>query len=95
MALALIVNLTVQAGNEEKATEFIRQLEENARREPGCRQYIGHQSNENPSRFAFYELYDDKAALDAHCASAPFKQYFTNGLEKLLKTVTVEQFHTV
>ena len=95
MALAVIVNFTVKAGEESKAKEWIKKMEEQTRREPGCRHYIGHQSVEDPRRFMFYELYDDQAALDAHSASSYYQQYVTNGLQKIMETRLVGMFQTV
>lgn len=93
--LALIVNFNVRAGDEDKAREYICIMEEHTRREPGCRQYIGHQSAEDPRRFLFYELYDDQAALDAHRASAHYERFVTNGLLKLIETRVSGLFNTV
>lgn len=95
MALALFVNFTVKAGDEEKTKELIRKMEEATRREPGCRQYIGHQSTDDPRRFAFYELYDDKAALDAHAASPHYAEYVKNGLRPLMETRIFALFNTL
>ncbi len=95
MALALIVNFTVAEGNQEKAKHYIRSMEEHTRREPGCRQYIGHQSVEESRRFVFYELYDDQAALDAHRASPHYDRYVSNGLLPLMETRITGLFNTV
>jgi quinol monooxygenase YgiN len=95
MALALIANYTIKAGSEEKAKEYMRIMEEHSRREPGCLQYIAHQSEEDPRRFAFYEQYDDKAAFDAHCASPHFEQYITKGLATLAESRVRNFFHTI
>ena len=93
--LALVVNLTIQAGKEEKAKEYIRIMEGHTRREPGCRQYIGHQSQEDPRRFLLYELYNDRAALEAHRAAAYFQQFVTNGLSTVVENRVANLFDTV
>lgn len=93
--LVLIVNSRVKPGSEEQAKEFIRIMQEHSRREPGCRIYIGHQSNEDPLRFCFYEQYDDQAALDAHRAAPYFIQYVKNGLATLVESRTQELFTTI
>lgn len=95
MALALIVNFTVADANLEKTKDLIRKMEEHTRREPGCRQYIGHQSAEDPHRFVFYELYDNQKALDAHRASVHYAQYVTNGLLPLMETRILGIFNTL
>ncbi|WOO77135.1 uncharacterized protein LOC62_01G000726 [Vanrija pseudolonga] len=40
--------------------------------EPGCSVYQGQRSDKDPLEFLMYEEYDDKAAVDAHMASAHF-----------------------
>ena len=78
--IVLVVNYRVRPGTEELAKEFIRKMQANTRKEPGCRLYVGHQSLEDPRLFCFYEQYEDQAALDAHRAAAYFTEYVTNGL---------------
>ncbi len=95
MGLALVVNFTVRAGDEQQTKELIRKMEEHTRREPGCRQYVGHQSQDDSRRFLFYELYDDQAALDAHRASPHYAQYVTNGLLPMMETRILALFNTV
>ena len=91
----LLVQFTVKSGNEEKARDYMRKMEEHTRREPGCQIYVGCQSNEDPHRFAFYEQYVDEKALEAHWASPYFAEYVTNGLRPLMETVTRETFSTI
>ncbi len=90
--IVLVVNFTVRAGEEERAKEFIRVMQEHTRQEPGCRQYVGHQSTQDPRRFCFYEVYDDQAALAAHRAAPYFAQYVTNGLGKLMESRTSDLY---
>lgn len=89
--LVLIVSYTIQEGKIEQAKNYIRLMQENTRREPGCRFYVGHQSTENPHKFCFYEQYDDQAALDAHRAAPYFADYVTNGLGKIIELGTRAQ----
>lgn len=91
----LIVQFTVKPGTEDKAKQFMRIMEENTRREPGCQIYIGSQSNEDPRRFCFYEQYADEKALEAHHAAPYFALNVTNGLRPLMETVTRETFTTI
>jgi quinol monooxygenase YgiN len=93
--LALVVNFTVRAGDEAKAKEYMRIMEEHTRREPGCRQYIGHQSQEEPRHFMFYELYENEAALEQHRASSHYERFVTNGLLKLMETRAPAIFQTI
>ena len=64
--LAFIATLTVK---EEAVEEFKAAMADampKVRQEPGNHAYIGHQSPEDPTKFVFYEQYDDEAALQAH-----------------------------
>jgi (4S)-4-hydroxy-5-phosphonooxypentane-2,3-dione isomerase len=71
--IVLIVTYTIQENKVEQARDYVRLMQENTRREPGCRFYVGHQ-------FCFYEQYDDQAAMDAHRAAPYFAEYVTRGL---------------
>ena len=52
---------------------------ENARasreREPGCRQFDVCSDPSDPAIVFLYEIYDDRAAFDAHVASAHFRVF--------------------
>ena len=70
------VEFIVKAGH---AAAFLPAMLENARasreREPGCRQFDVC-ADPNDARVIFlYELYDDRAAFDAHRATAHFKAF--------------------
>ena len=71
--IALIVSLRVIPGRLDEFTAAIR---ENAARsvadEPGCRYFDVSQSVEDDHHFLFYELYEDRAAVDAHRAAPHF-----------------------
>ena len=84
--IVLVVNYRVRPGTEELAKEYIRKMQQNTRKEPGCRLYVGHQSLEDPLLFCFYEQYDDQMALDAHRAAPYFAEYVTNGLMPLAES---------
>ena len=93
--IALLVQYAIPPGAEKQALAYIRKMQEHTRREPGCRLYVGQQSLEDPRRFCFYEQYDDAAALQAHRAAPYFREYVTDGLAKLMETVTRELFAPV
>lgn len=83
--IVLKVDMLVKPGTEEKCKEYIRVLHERSRKEPGCVQYVGHQSTEDPRKFFFYEVYKDQAALQAHRDSAHFKEYVSGGLDGIVE----------
>lgn len=91
----LLVQFTVKAGKEAQAKEYMRKMEESTRKEPGCKYYVGSQSNEDPRKFVFYEQYVDEKALQTHWAAPYFEQYVTNGLRPLMDSVARETFTTV
>ena len=70
------VEFVVKAGH---AAEFLPAMIENARasreREPGCRQFDVCTDPNDPHAIFLYELYDDRAAFDAHLATAHFKAF--------------------
>lgn len=91
----LLVQFIAKPGSEDRVKQFMRKMEEHTRKEPGCRHYIGHQSNENPRKFCFYEQYVDEAALAAHRTAPYFAQYVTNGLGPLMESRISETFTTI
>jgi len=94
--LVLIVTFTIKPGSEKQALALMRKMEEHTRQEPGCRNYTGFQSKEDPRQFGFYEQYDDQAAMDAHRAAPYFEELITNGLVKLMEGGRTRRlFHTL
>ena len=93
--IVLKVDMQVKAGMEEKCKEIIRHLHEHSRKEPGCVQYVGHQSTEDPRKFLFYEQYKDAAALAAHRAAPYFKQYVSEGLDTIMEHRSRDLFEPV
>ena len=83
--IVLKVDMVVKPGMEEKCKELVRHLHEHSRKEPGCVQYVGHQSTDDPRKFMFYEVYKDEAALQAHRDSAHFKEYVMGGLDGIME----------
>lgn len=82
--VVLLVQFVVKPGQEQRALEIIRAMQEPTRKEPGCVQYTGHQSTEDPRRFFFYEAYKDDEALQAHRNSPHFREHILGGLDHIL-----------
>jgi (4S)-4-hydroxy-5-phosphonooxypentane-2,3-dione isomerase len=63
----------------ERLEEFMPLMLENARlsrdTEPGCRQFDVCVDPANRTGVFLYELYNDRAAFDAHLATAHFKRF--------------------
>jgi quinol monooxygenase YgiN len=71
--LALVVSVQVKPGHRDA---FLAAITENAERsftdEPGCRYFDVTVDTADDHHFLFYELYDNRAPLDAHRAAPHF-----------------------
>ena len=80
----LIVQLKVKPDAVDK---FMTLALENAKAtretEPGCRQFDVLVEPQDPTKVAFYEIYDDEAAFEAHQQTPHFKKYIANALQYL------------
>ena len=65
--------------NPPQFEQFLPLMLDNARRsredEPGCRQFDVSVDDAQPGFVFLYELYDDRAAFDAHLASPHFVSF--------------------
>lgn len=93
--IVLKVDMVVKAGTETTCREYLRVLQEQSRKEPGCLMYLTHQSTESPLRFLIYEQYQDQAALEAHRNSPHFARYVRGGLDTIVESRTREFFDTL
>ncbi len=73
MAHVIAVRWTVQPGREQEVLDLARTMVEPSNAEPGCRLYALHVDPDDARRLFLYEVYDDAAAFDAHCASEHFR----------------------
>ena len=78
-----------------KLDEFLPLMKANAaasvRDEAGCHLFEVCQDPDAPHHIFLYELYDDRAAFDAHLASAHFKN-FDAATSDMLQAKTVRTF---
>ena len=93
--VVLKVDILVRPGTEEECKRIIRILQENSRKEPGCVQYAGHQSMDDPRKFLFYEVYKDDAALQAHRSAPYFKEHVQGGLDRIMESRNRELFRPI
>ena len=56
-------------------TAMIENATASRAREPGCRQFDVAVDPADPSTIFLYELYDDRAAFDAHLATAHYREF--------------------
>lgn len=90
--IVLIVHMTMKPGTAEECIRIMRAQAEESLKEPGCLQFLVHQSMENPLHFLLYEQYQDEAALQAHRASPHFARYVRGGIDALVESRTRELF---
>jgi quinol monooxygenase YgiN len=90
--IVLIVHMQAKPDKLEEFKQLLLAMTVETRKEPGCVQYVAHQSTDNPQNFAFYEQYTDEAALQSHRESPHFARYIKGGLDPLIVSRTRELF---
>ncbi len=93
--VSFLVRMHFAPEDREDVSEFLRQLAVESRKEPGCLTYIPHWSEATPDTVLIYEQYGDRAALEAHRASAHFQRYAIGGLYQRMRQRAVEDLHVV
>jgi quinol monooxygenase YgiN len=81
--------------DRQNISEIMEKLAMASRQEPGCLSYIPHWVEGDPTTVVIYEQYKDGASLDAHRASAHFKQYAVAGLYQLMRERAVENLTAI
>lgn len=76
--LMITARFKAKPGQESRLQRELHRLVEPTRAEPGCITYDLHQSQDDPSRFLFYEIWKSQADLDAH-----FETPHLQGLRKV------------
>ncbi|HVN83834.1 MAG TPA: putative quinol monooxygenase [Candidatus Binatia bacterium] len=75
--MTVIATLKIKSGNEaafqQAAEKMITHVKAN---EPGTLTYVLNRSTSDPTKFVFYEVYQDQAAFAAHGGSAPMQEFF-------------------
>jgi quinol monooxygenase YgiN len=83
--VSFTVRMRFDTTDREQVTELLRSLAQESRQEPGCVVYVPHRIEGEPDTVLIYEQYADRAALDAHRASAHYRRYAIQGLYQLLR----------
>ena len=81
--LTVVARVKARTDKADKVKEMLMGLVTATRQEPGCIDYILHQSIEDETVFMFYENWTSKEALDAHL-QMPHLQDFVAKAEDLL-----------
>jgi quinol monooxygenase YgiN len=78
-------------GEEEAVAAILSRFVPQARKEPGVCCFVIHQSRTEPSKFFFYEVFEDEAAFAAHQQTPHFKTLIAGeALPKLAKRERVQ-----
>ncbi len=82
-------------GREEEVAALVRQMIPLTRAEPGCRLFTVNRAVDDPRKFLLYEQFDDRAAFDAHVATANFKDIVVGRIVPLLETRAREIYEPI
>lgn len=90
----IIAEFEVTAEHKQEFLELCRfDSTSSVRDEPGCRQFDALTIDDAPDAVVLYEVYDDKAAFDAHKAT-PHYATFAEGVKRLQVTQKQVRFLT-
>ncbi len=90
----IIAEFEVPAASREEFLELCRyDSTSSVRDEPGCRQFDALTIDDAPDAVVLYEVYDDKAAFDAHLQT-PHYATFADGVKRLEVTQKQVRFLT-
>ncbi|MDA7915695.1 antibiotic biosynthesis monooxygenase [Verrucomicrobia bacterium] len=76
--LAIVVNFESFPGKVEDAISALEANAVGSRQEAGCLKWEWSRHQDEPTKFAIYELYVDRDAIDFHKSSSHFAQWKKN-----------------
>jgi quinol monooxygenase YgiN len=74
------IQYTFPEKDADMVRSILQELREASLKEAGVLRFEVGQSGEQPGMFALWEVYKDKAAMDAHAASEHFDRLVLNGI---------------
>ncbi len=84
--VVLVARYTVKPGNVEAVLDALRRMAPLVRaHEPGCTTYHVNRAQDDPNALLLYEEYVDQAAVDAHAATAHFREIILGTVVPLLE----------
>ncbi len=87
---AIFVTIKVKPGTADKFRALIVKNAQSARtREPDCRAFFVSTAANDPECFHFFEVYSNKAALDAHRQYPHFIEYFSAAKDLMAERTVV------
>lgn len=72
-AITVVAEWLVRSGEEAQVVALMRDVAVKSRAEAGCLEYRVNRSRDDPRSIVVFERYADQPALDAHRASAHFR----------------------
>jgi quinol monooxygenase YgiN len=93
--ISFTVRMKFRADDRERVGEMLATLARESRQEPGCVSYIPHTVDGEPDTVVIYEQYKDQKAVEAHRASAHFREYVVGGLYQLMLDRQMENLVSV
>jgi len=90
MPLTLIAHIHAVPEKREAVLTALQTLVLPTRAEAGCLGYTLHTDNNDPAHFVFYEIWEDKAAMDRHMAT-PHIAAFRAATEGMITQFTLHE----
>jgi quinol monooxygenase YgiN len=79
------IHFTFAPEDADKAEGLLRELRDASRKEDGVIGFDVGRSKEEPTVFALWEQYRDKAALESHIATEHFQRLVVHGVRIMAK----------
>jgi len=95
--LAFVTKIVAKPGQRDALKRLNLEICSESRREPGTLVYVMSQSKANPDEFWYFDVYADQQALEAHCASAVYRDMIEKlpGLAAEIQGTPLEPFAAV
>ena len=84
------IHFTFAPEDADRAEGLLRELRDASRKEVGVIDFEVGRSGEQPNVFALWEVYRDKASLEAHIATEHFQRLVIRGVRVLAKQRNAE-----
>ncbi|MEU6845546.1 putative quinol monooxygenase [Streptomyces sp. NPDC046716] len=85
MTYAVFAHYRCAADDAETVRDALLKMREFTREEPANIAYEVHAEADVPGGFVLYEVYEDRAGFDAHCAAAHFAELIVGVVRPLLR----------
>ncbi|MHB8303721.1 MAG: putative quinol monooxygenase [Acidobacteriaceae bacterium] len=93
--ISFVVRMRFAQEDRSQVLDALKRLAEASRQEPGCVSYVPHEVAGDSSLVMIYEQYRDESALEAHRASAHFRDHAIGGLYQWMKERSVEDLNAL